>query len=147
MVIESLGLALVIGAAGGIAGGLCVLAVALRAETKSQGRRRRDLARAAAERVIVKEIKAVTKNATPLAGEPAKWRAWLARFYDDHATFVAVQLQISQRVAENYCQTQRIILEERGVAALADWPTVRLAHLEATAVTGEEPTAVFRKTG
>ena len=134
---------LTIAAVGGIAGGLFVMAFAAR----FQRRRRRDLARAAAGRVIHKEIKAVTKNAAAMAGEPGKWRIWLARFYEDHATFVAVQLQISQRVAENYCQTQRIILEERGIAALADWPTARLEHLEATAETGDEPTAVFRKAG
>ena len=144
---ESLAFMLAIAAAGGLAGGLLVLAFAARAESRLQSRRRRDLARAAAGRVIHKEIKAVTKNAMAMAGEPGKWRTWLARFYEDHATFVAVQLQISQRVAENYCQTQRIILEERGIAALADWPTARLAHLEATAETGDEPTAVFRKTG
>ena len=94
------------------------------------------LALEAAQRVVRKEIAAVTRNAERLANDSAGWSTWLREFYSDHANYVAQTLRIPMHKAREYAAQQGLQLQSTGVAAMTDWEAVMPTHLALIALDG-----------
>jgi len=87
------------------------------------------LLREAALRVVRKEIAAMGKASRRSAGDAALWAAAVDEFYDGHVETVMQTLQIGRREAMGYCTEQAEALLARGVAAMEEWETRRVADL------------------
>jgi HK97 family phage portal protein len=91
----------------------------------------------AAHRIIRREVAALTKAAQRTASDASAWGAAVAEFYADHTAYVSTSLRVPLADAERYVAEQQASLENRGVAAMSDWETCRVADLVALAM-GEE---------
>jgi HK97 family phage portal protein len=88
----------------------------------------------AAQRVLRKEIAAVTKLAEKTATDPKVWREGLATFYGEHAGFVAQALRLSEADATGYASAHREALETHGVGIVARWERLEAERLAALAL-------------
>lgn len=88
----------------------------------------------AAQRVVRKEVAAVTKLAERHASDVEGWKKALVAFYADHATFVADTLHLTTGDARAYAEQHRTILEQRGVPAMADWERLEAEGLASRAL-------------
>lgn len=79
------------------------------------------IARAAAERVVRKEVNAALTAARRLAACPEDWRSWVRSYYARHAGFVAESMGIDAGQAQGYVEGQRDALLTEGVGLLSRW--------------------------
>jgi HK97 family phage portal protein len=100
------------------------------------------IARGAAERVVRKEISAVSDKAGKLASNPTAWSGWLYEFYDAHAELIMETLQLEPAVAREYAESHRIELLAHGVGAAETWSTSAVQELVRLAELSEESTDV-----
>lgn len=83
----------------------------------------------AAQRVVRKEVAAVSKLAERHAQDVDAWKAGLSAFYTDHAEFVAQTLHLATPAARAYAAQHRVLLEQHGVPAMADWERLEAEDL------------------
>jgi HK97 family phage portal protein len=92
----------------------------------------------AASRIIRREVAAMSKAAGRSADNPSRWEIEVDEFYGTHGNYVAETLRIPTEAAYRYTQEQRTALKERGVAAMRDWETCRVADLVALVMGGTD---------
>lgn len=92
------------------------------------------LARAAATRVIRKEIASVEKKAHEYAKDAGRWEKWLRTFYGRHIQLVQESLQISRKEAARYCEEQITSLLDKGVGVMELWERDRVEGLMSRAL-------------
>lgn len=115
-----------------------------RADQRDASVRRRPQVRAtllafeAAQRVVRKEVAAVTKLATKHASDVDAWKGALTTFYDDHAGFVAEVLRLPTAAARAYAAQHRQLLEQHGVPVMADWERLEAEGLASIALDLED---------
>jgi hypothetical protein len=95
------------------------------------------LAYEAGQRIVRKEIAAVTKLAKQHAQDVEGWKAGLRAFYDDHAGFVAATLHVPVAAAREYAAEHGLVLERQGVVAMEGWEHVVACELAEWALSGE----------
>lgn len=88
----------------------------------------------AAQRVVRKEVAAVTRLATKHASDVDAWKAELAKFYGDHAGFVAEALRLPTATARAYATQHQQLLEQHGVPVMADWERLEAEGLASVAL-------------
>jgi HK97 family phage portal protein len=103
---------------------------------QSAGVRATVLAYEAAQRIVRKEIAAVTNLAKKHANDPDGWKAGLQAFYEDHAAFVSQALKLSMPDAREYAAEHGLVLAERGVSAMEGWEHAVSAELAQWALEG-----------
>jgi HK97 family phage portal protein len=94
------------------------------------------LAYEAGQRIVRREIAAVTKLAQKHANDPDGWKSGLQAFYQDHAGFVAETLKVSMPAAREYAAEHGLALANQGVVAMDDWGHVVASELAAWALEG-----------
>ncbi len=86
--------------------------------TTGQVQRAREIAKAAAERVVRKEVEALRKAAPGYAGKPAEWHAWVCQFYARHEKLVSQAMAVSDQAARAYILSHRAAVLSDGLAVL-----------------------------
>jgi HK97 family phage portal protein len=74
-----------------------------------------------ASRVVRRELEAVVSKAKKYSRDPAGWRAFVAAFYSDHASYVSKTMRVSDGRAREYCDGQAAALASAGAAAAEKW--------------------------
>jgi HK97 family phage portal protein len=89
-------------------------------EPRPETERAEAIARAAAERVVRKEIQAINRWKERENGSrtPPDWRKQIEGFYSEHASLVAKAMAISEETAKNYCDVQCAIALKFGAGAI-----------------------------
>lgn len=104
---------------------------------QSAGVRATLLAYEAGQRIVRREIAAVTKLARQHANDPDAWKAGLQSFYEDHAGFVSETLKVSILSAREYAAKHGLALTQHGVKALEGWENTVSAELAVWALDGD----------
>ena len=90
--------------------------------------RAESIVRAAAERIVRKEITQIEKKAVRLADDGEAWEKWLARFYRGHASLVIEALGISEDAALEYCANQKAEMAQ-GLPTGESWGEEKMEEL------------------
>ncbi len=104
---------------------------------QSAGVRAALLAYETGQRIVRKEIAAVTKLAKQHANDPDAWKAGLQTFYQDHAAFVAETLHVALPEAREYAAEHGLALAKQGVVVMEGWEHVVAHELAAWALEGD----------
>lgn len=75
----------------------------------------------AAARVVRRELSALRDRAPMAARDPVEWRAWVAAYYERHASHVAEALHLAEPVARAYTEKQRDAILTDGLAVAESW--------------------------
>lgn len=96
------------------------------------------LALEAGQRIIRREVAAVTKLARQHANDPEGWKTHLRAFYADHAEFVAQALSVSLADAREYAAQHGLLIEQSdtGIDVMADWQWTEAGRLAQWALEG-----------
>lgn len=92
------------------------------------------LVRAAAARLVHKEVTVMRKAAARCATDAVAWAVAVGEFYHDHQSAVAEALLLPADVAHRYALEQGFVLVTEGVGVMADWETRRVDDLVALAL-------------
>lgn len=92
------------------------------------------LARAAAQRVVRKELAAMRQSAAKYGANLEGWRSAVGEYYSNHAVYVIDHLQIGRHEAEQYCKAQADALIEDGAVTMMDWESRRVEDLVSLAL-------------
>lgn len=107
-------------------------------------RRLRGAASAAAGSLLRRECEQLRRRALQLAGEPEKWRAWVAEFYTEHRAKMASGLYGADPAAlDAYVRGHRDEVAREGVSVCERWERGEAvqAMIAAAVATGEEDAA------
>jgi phage portal protein BeeE len=96
--------------------------------------RAESIVRAAAERIVRKEIAQIEKKAVRLADDGDAWQKWLGRFYRGHASLVVEALGISEDIAREYCDKQKVEIVTQGLPVDESWGKQKTEELAALAL-------------
>lgn len=107
-------------------------------EDDSKAARLHRFARAAAVRVVRREIKAVRAKAPKNARSKDGWRAAVLELYGEHVDHVADTMLISREAAQTYCDRQAAALLASGAGVAETWEQEIPSRLVALAL-GEAP--------
>lgn len=92
-----------------------------------------------AARVVRREIAAIKGGSGKLgaaqryAKDPAAWRAWVVKFYDEHSAHVTEALHVAPEAARSYAESQRDALLT-SVAVIETWEASRVPMLAEMAI-------------
>lgn len=96
--------------------------------------RARQIALAAAQRVVRREVEEIAKAAARHAGDAAAWAAWVEEFYAGHTRFVMQALVLTPGHAQTYIEGQKRTLLSGGVAVIETWPVTAAEALANLAI-------------
>lgn len=89
-----------------------------------------------AGRIVRKEVKALSRQATRAASDTEGWRVYVTEFYDTFTGELAAELDIPEGQARLYCENHRDRLLEDGAGALLAWEETATPVLAALALEG-----------
>lgn len=101
---------------------------------RSEGARAERIAVKSAERLVRREMRAVTEAAKRCASDTGAFHGWLDEFYREHVGLLMDELQMGGGEASAWCEGQKAEVMNFGVSALEGWPVERPSRLAAMAL-------------
>jgi HK97 family phage portal protein len=87
------------------------------------------IARAAADRLVRKEIAQIVRWSGRHASDSKAWGEWVEKFYSEHGALVAQSLAVSGKVAGPYCAARKELLLTSGVKVVETWKETSVEEL------------------